>query len=85
MAMGRVSRRGVTVAWMIGGSSKPVAPVTSVDPAGVSGFTDGTGGLGGSATMNHPSGIALDVAGNLVVMDSQNNAVRKIFFLQGHP
>lgn len=39
------------------------------------GFNDG---LGGAASFNTPSGIALDRAGNLYVADTGNNAIRKI-------
>ncbi|WP_295801703.1 putative Ig domain-containing protein [Mucilaginibacter sp.] len=43
--------------------------------SGISGFTDGQGT---SASFNAPSGITLDVTGNLLVSDYGNNAIRKI-------
>jgi sugar lactone lactonase YvrE len=42
---------------------------------GLSGSTDGSAG---AALFNHPSGVALDRAGNLYVADAGNNTIRRI-------
>ncbi len=46
--------------------------------AGTAGATGSTDGSGASARFNLPSGIALDVAGNLYVSDTVNQTIRKI-------
>jgi Bacterial Ig-like domain (group 3)/NHL repeat len=38
----------------------------------------GDGGLASSATLNSPSSVAIDVAGNLYIADSENNCIRKV-------
>jgi sugar lactone lactonase YvrE len=52
--------------------------VTTVAGGGLPGFGDGTGGPGGTAEFNQPSGVAVDSAGNLYVADGLNNRVRLI-------
>jgi sugar lactone lactonase YvrE len=47
---------------------------------GEAGRADGTGA---AARFNHPYGIATDRAGNLVVTDSSNNAIRKVVTATG--
>ncbi|MCA8023611.1 NHL repeat-containing protein [Burkholderia metallica] len=49
--------------------------VTTIAGSGQPGSTDGAGT---EATFDHPSGIAVDLAGNLYVADTANNKVRKI-------
>jgi hypothetical protein len=49
--------------------------VTTIAGAGVAGGTDGSGT---SARFNTPSGIAMDQAGNLIVADTGNHAIRKV-------
>ena len=48
----------------------------------------GDGGAATSAQLNGPTGISVDTAGNLIVVDSLNNRVRSIgensFFLLPH-
>ena len=46
--------------------------------AGTAGATGSTDGSGASARFNLPSGIALDVTGNLYVSDTLNQTIRKI-------
>ena len=53
----------------------PAGAVTTLaGVAGVSGSTDGTG----VAQFNHPTGVAVDTAGNVYVADTNNNEVRKV-------
>lgn len=51
------------------------AVTTLAGSAGVSGSADG---LGSAARFNHPTGVAVDSAGNVYVTDTNNNTVRKI-------
>jgi sugar lactone lactonase YvrE len=53
------------------GSIKPAAGI------GTSGFS-GDGGPATAAQLNRPKGIAVDSAGNLYIVDSENNRVRKV-------
>jgi sugar lactone lactonase YvrE len=48
---------------------------TLAGTAGLSGSADGTGA---AARFNLPSGVAVDVAGNVFVADSYNNTIRKV-------
>jgi sugar lactone lactonase YvrE len=53
----------------------PFGVSTLAGQAGVAGLTDG---LGKAAQFNAPMGVTLDPAGNLYVVDTRNNAIRKI-------
>ncbi len=54
----------------------PAGVVTTLaGQAGISGSADGTGS---AAQFNHPTGIALDLAGNLYVADATNFTIRKV-------
>ena len=58
----------------------PAGVVTTVGGlAGTSGSADGTGS---GARFNGPAGITVDAAGNLYVVDSQNDTIRKSSFTQ---
>jgi sugar lactone lactonase YvrE len=46
--------------------------------AGTAGSTGSADGSGASARFNQPSGIALDIAGNIYVSDTLNQTIRKI-------
>jgi trimeric autotransporter adhesin len=50
----------------------------AVDGAATPGFTNGSGGPTGPATMNRPGGIAVDSDGTIFVADTANNSIRKI-------
>jgi hypothetical protein len=53
----------------------PAGAVTTVaGQAGLSGSSDGSS----SARFNHPTGIAVDAAGNLYVADTNNDTIRKV-------
>ena len=59
----------------------PYSPaiVVGIGGNGSSGYT-GDGGLGASAQLNGPWGVAVDPNGNIYVADTINNAVRKLVF-----
>ncbi len=48
---------------------------TLAGTAGVYGSADGTGP---AATFNHPEGLTIDSAGNLIVVDRRNDTIRKV-------
>jgi sugar lactone lactonase YvrE len=51
--------------------------ISTVSGSGTPGFS-GDGGPASAATLNSPSSVAVDVAGNIYVADTGNNRVRKI-------
>jgi uncharacterized protein (TIGR03437 family) len=55
----------------------PNGTITTVAGTGAAGFS-GDGGLATEATLNQPSRVAVDTAGNLYIADSLNNRVRKV-------
>ena len=55
----------------------PNGPIFTIAGQSVSGYT-GDGGPGTSATLNGPSGLAVDAKGNVYIADTGNNAVRKL-------
>jgi sugar lactone lactonase YvrE len=54
----------------------PAGVVTTL--AGTAGVTGSANGVGAAVSFNHPTGIAVDTAGNVYVSDSGNNTIRKI-------
>lgn len=53
----------------------PSGVVSTFAGTGVDGFANG---IGTAASFFYPSGVAVDIAGNVFVADSSNNAIRKI-------
>ncbi len=51
--------------------------ITTVAGTGAAGFS-GDGGAATAASLNNPSGIAVDGTGNLYIADSQNHRIRKV-------
>ena len=58
------------------GSASPVFS-TVVAGAGPAGYS-GDGGLATDATLNGPTGVAFDAAGDLFIADSNNNVIREL-------
>lgn len=56
--------------------------ITTVAGNGTPNYT-GNGGPAISATMNNPTSVVMDPAGNLLIADSQNNVVRKVIATTG--
>jgi uncharacterized protein (TIGR03437 family) len=56
----------------------PNGIITTAAGNGAAGFS-GDGGPAGSAQLNGPIGVAVDGTGNLFILDSTNNRVRKVF------
>lgn len=54
----------------------PTGVVTTI--AGTPGVTGSADGVGASAQFDHPTGITIDASGNLYVVDSWNDTVRRI-------
>jgi uncharacterized protein (TIGR03437 family) len=55
----------------------PTGTITTVAGTGADG-SGGDGGLATSALFSHPSGVAVDNAGNLFIADYMNNRIRKV-------
>lgn len=56
--------------------------ITTVAGLGTPGFS-GDGGMAVFAELNNPQGIAIDVAGNLYIVDRGNSRIRKVTFSTG--
>ncbi len=50
----------------------------AVDGTASPGFTNGSGGPNGTATLQRPGGIAVDSDGTVFVADTENNSIRKV-------
>lgn len=55
----------------------PAGVITAFAGTGIAGFS-GDGGAATAARLNHPYGLATDVAGNIYVADQYNHRIRKI-------
>ena len=51
--------------------------------AGLAGTSGAADGMGSSATFNHPSAVAVDSSGNILVADSGNHTIRRIRVADG--
>ena len=51
--------------------------ITTVAGSGVAGYS-GDGGAASGALLNYPLGVAVDGAGNLYILDSQNEVIRRV-------
>ncbi len=58
-------------------STGKISTFAGSPPPAASGYT-GDAGLATLATLNAPSGLAVDPAGNVYIADTQNNAIRKV-------
>ena len=56
--------------------------VSTIVGTGAASYT-GDGGLALAATLNTPTGVAVDAAGNLYIADQGNNAIRRVDALSG--
>ena len=57
---------------------RKISPVGVVSTLAGSGALGNANGTGTAASFNHPTGIAVDAAGNMYVADTYNNLIRKI-------
>jgi sugar lactone lactonase YvrE len=55
----------------------PMGTITTVAGNGVAGYT-GDGGPATSATLNGPTGVAVDASGSIFICDAINNVVRRV-------
>ena len=51
--------------------------IFTIDGTGTASYS-GDGGFATSATLNQPTGIALDISGNIYIADFNNNRIRQI-------
>jgi len=58
--------------------------ITTVAGKNGSGFT-GDGGTATNASLNLPTGMALDLAGNLYIADKSNSRIRRVWLYAGNP
>lgn len=58
--------------------SKILADGTVIEMAGAAGISGSNDGIGTSARFNNPSGVAIDVSGNIYVADTGNHTIRKL-------
>jgi sugar lactone lactonase YvrE len=65
----------LTYQWQFNGTNLPNGIITTVAGGGNGGLGDG--GLATNASLNGPSDVAVDASGNLFIVDSGNNVIRK--------
>jgi sugar lactone lactonase YvrE len=58
--------------------------ITTVAGNGSGGYA-GDGGAATSASLNYPTGVALDASGNLYIGDQANQCIRKVLLYAGYP
>lgn len=52
--------------------------ITTVAGTGVAGYSGGNGVAATTARLDHPSGLSIDVSGNIYIADSNNNLIRRV-------
>ncbi len=67
----------LTYQWQFNGTNLPNNVIITIAGTGAAGFS-GDGGPATNAALKQPSGVAVDVAGNVFISDTYNSRVRKI-------
>ncbi len=72
--------------WPLGRLSAQEGPgvITTFAGAGTGGFS-GDGGPAEKASLNLPSGVAVDVRGNVYIVDTQNHRMRRVGMIAATP
>ena len=63
--------------WQFNGTNLPNDIITTVAGSGVKGFA-GDGDAATNASLDYPTGVAFDAAGNLYIADTDNERIRKV-------
>jgi len=66
-----------TYQWRFNGTNTPNNVITTIAGNGINAFA-GDGGAATNASVSRPAAMAMDVAGNLYIADSDNNRIRKV-------
>ena len=74
-----VSDRANNVVWKADSATHTISIVAGT---GTPGYT-GDGGPAVTATLNQPTGVTVDDAGNLYIADARNNVIREVFAADG--
>ena len=66
-----------TYHWQYNGTNLPSGLITTVAGNGINGYS-GDNEAATNASLNWPSGVAVDASGNLFIADTSNNRIRKV-------